>query len=79
MGSVLYFPFDESSQSHGGAGGWPSANLTQKLIFWVQAPRPQGSLEAMGNGLFVEALKSHENQQGRPGRWGTTCPPRINA
>jgi hypothetical protein len=29
MGNVRFLPYDGASQSHGGAGGWPPANLAR--------------------------------------------------
>ncbi|KAA8917156.1 hypothetical protein TRICI_000694 [Trichomonascus ciferrii] len=47
MGSVLCSLFVEASQSHGGAGGWPPANLTQLLFSGGMPPDPLGSLRSM--------------------------------
>ncbi|KAA8914938.1 hypothetical protein TRICI_002774 [Trichomonascus ciferrii] len=61
MGNVQFFLFVEASQSHGGAGGQPPADLTQVLFSGGTPPDPQGSLRSKLWVAFISfySLKPH--------------------
>ncbi|KAA8915853.1 hypothetical protein TRICI_001996, partial [Trichomonascus ciferrii] len=66
MDNVQFFLFDEASQSHGGAGGWPPAKLTQKWFSGGTPPDPQGSLRSRLWVVFEEASQSYGGAGGWP-------------